>query len=122
MRKPAPPVATHVDDRHGNQYPLPPRSGVKGLWTGWLTHQEFDLIEMYTRLGQTNIYAYGERMGFTTSYAQTIYFKMLRTGVFMEGSTYEEYKISPMALILFNMTDQYLIQVEIEDEDSEDVA
>lgn len=120
VKKPAPLTSTHVDDRHGDNWPLPPRSGARGIWTGWMTHQEYNLVEMYDRYDLNNIYAYGARMNLTTSSAQTIFHKMTDTGLFTKTSNYELFYISAMGMMLYNMTDQYMLQ--LSDEEEEGVA
>lgn len=103
----------HADSRHGDEWPKPPSSGVGRNWTGWLTHREYNLIESHLRYGIDNIYHMGEVMGIKHDSSQRAFYDLEEAG-FLEGEV-EKFRVTPMAKILFDMTDQYILQLDLED-------
>lgn len=104
----------HVDDRHGVEWPREPGAHFK--WCGWLTHREYDIIEMRERFEIDNFYKVGDRLGVKYTTAERIYHNMIDSGIVL-GKIYN-YSISPMAKILWDMTDQYILQLPFEEEDA----
>ena len=105
----------HADDRHGDGWPKPPGSGPSKNWTGWLTYREYNLIDFWIRFAHNDIYMLGPRFDITHESCNRLFYNMVDAGL-IEGET-RDFHITPMAKILFDMTDQYILQLELEDEE-----
>lgn len=105
--------AIHVEDRHGEEWPKKP--GWRGNTTGWLTYREYNVIEFVQRFDMNNVYTIGDRLGIKPSTAERMYQNYIACGL-IEGPMVD-FKITPMALILFDMTDQYILELDLSEED-----
>ena len=103
----------HADLRHGPEWPRRPGQVVK--WTGWLTHREYNLIEDALRYQTTDLYRVGETMGLKMSSTQRMYHSMINAGLIT--GTVDEFQLTPMAKILFDMTEQYILELDLGDEE-----
>lgn len=102
----------HVEDRHGEGWPRP--AGYNKQWTGWLTYREYNVIEFYARYGVNNIYSVGKHLGVMGTSAERIYHYMREAGI-LTGPV-ENFAVTPMARILFDMTDQFILDMDFEEE------
>lgn len=118
VRKAANPIP-HVHQRKGEAWPREPRSGIMKNWTGWLTHREYDVIDMYVRLNIRNIYFF-ENPSRSAAGCESMFTDFLNSGIIRKDSTKTEFVITHHAMKLFRLTDQYLL--DHEEAHEEDIA
>lgn len=107
------PSPIHVDDRHGSEWPRIPRRG--SVWTGWLTHREYNFIEASLRYEQSIMYDVARYLDSKDTNVERIFYTLVDAGVLFGSPT--NYSVTAMAKILFDMTDQYMLQIDLGDED-----
>ena len=112
--KPGTYTSIHVDDRHGDSWPRP--AGWKGCWTGWLTNREYNVIEAHLRFGLTNLYEIGTRMKLKDTATDRMFYTMFSAGL-IDGEIYEYY-VTDMAKIIFDMTDQFILELDLGEEET----
>lgn len=104
----------HVDQRHGDAWPR--KAGWRGCWTGWLTYREYNIIDFCQRLGHSDMAEVGKYLGHNSpNSTERAFYNLVEAGV-IEG-TQENFTVTPMAKILFNMTDQFIMQLDLDHED-----
>lgn len=106
-----PPI--HVDLRHGEGWPK-----LAYKWTGWLTYREYNLIESHVRFGVENAYQLGKPMGITHDSVNRMYWTMVECGILDPKGDIENMIVTPMARILYDMTDQYILELDLGDEEA----
>lgn len=106
----------HVDDRNGDPWPLP--AGFRNKWTGWLTYQEYNIIECNNRRDINNMYTIAKRFGVADTTGERIFHHLFNAGI-LTGAV-ECFQVTPMAKILFDMTDQYILEMQLDDEDHDE--
>lgn len=104
----------HADLRHGPGWPREP--GRVPKWTGWLTYREYNLIEDALRYQTTDLYRIGETMGLMMSSTQRMYHSMINAGLIT--GVVDEFELTPMAKILFDMTEQFILQLDLGEEEA----
>lgn len=112
----------HVDKRHGEGWPKPASSGIHGTWTGWLTHKEYDAIDLHLKVGIRNI-NYFATTGWPKNSCERIFRFMKASGV-LEGNP-SDFKITERAKELFRLTDLFILSLELDkevEEEDENVA
>ena len=112
-KKRSPWIVVHADNRHGYGWPREPRSGAGNKWTGWLTHQEYNLIEFHNRFELDDMYAVGQYMNLNRNSAEHMFHRLRKAGI-IDGEV-ACFTITDMAKILFDMTDQYILELDLGD-------
>lgn len=105
----------HVDDRHGVGWPRTPGSGRNKNWTGWLTYREYDIFEMCIRYEENNIYALGAALDVRNNTSNKMFYNLLDAGMVIGEP--DLFEVTPMAKILFDMTDQYILELDLGGDD-----
>lgn len=104
-----------VDERHGEGWPRP--AGFRAQWTGWLTYREYNVIEFRERFEIDNIHKIGQIFGIKSNSAERMYHNMTNAGI-LEGPA-DSFRVTPMAKILWDMTDQFILELDLGDDEEE---
>lgn len=96
----------HATLRTGPEWPRAHRSGPNSSWTGWLTHREYDVLDMHMRLGVTNIFFYmSDRRG--TLGCEGMFNELKNVGL-IKGDKLN-FEATDEAVDLFIKTDAYVM-------------
>lgn len=108
MRKGMP----HATKREGGRFPIHPTEGRRYRTAGWLTHLEYDVLDMHVRMGVCNIYFFIKNTGpkarqRSASGCDRMFTDFVSVGL-LRG-TKMEFEATETGLLLYQMTDQYLL-------------
>lgn len=107
-------IIPHVNIRTGEGWPRFP--GKHRRWTGWLTYREYNLIEFCNRFKCNDIFDIGTSMKLKQNSIERMYHSMVEVGIIQEDSSPNDFVITPDGMLLFTMTDEFILSLDLGEE------
>jgi hypothetical protein len=107
-------IIPHVNTRTGEGWPRVP--GKHRRWTGWLTYREYNLIEFCKRFQCNDIFDIGTSMKLKQNSIERMYHSMVEVGIIQEESSPNDFVITPDGMLLFTMTDEFILSLDLGEE------
>lgn len=102
----------HALLRGGSRFPIDPVMGRRYRSSGWLTHTEYDVLDMHFRLGVENIYFFTKETGpkhrrRSHEGCERLFTELVKSGL-ITGEK-RKFRATEAGTQLFQMTDHYLL-------------
>ena len=110
----------HALLRGARRFPLEPSTGPAGTWPGWLSHREYDVLDMHIRMGVENIYFFIKTEGLprhqrNAGGCEKLFTDLVNIGLLKGEKT--QFKATEIGHLLYKLTDAYLLQQQQDEDD-----
>lgn len=97
----------HANERiNGSRFPIPVALGPQQGCCGWLTYTEYDILDMYVRVGIQNIYAH-ESHKRKAETCDKLFRDLVSNGLLKGTKTM--FEATKIGLELYRMTDKFML-------------